>query len=207
MATSSRGLHTGQGVARQNRRNAERKHGKNKTRPLPYHQVCPPTKASLASSEDESPAMQTVVRSVQLQCALGTGQKRKFTSANNLPHPTTAEIRWSSTRRDNVELQFLASGQGRDVFSATGARYVLKLQRGQFHESSNKREAMLAETSLNVFLPEIYGTVLTTLEDQDVSVLVVERVPHDALGVLSPRNQRVKHRGPAHAARMRRCLL
>ena len=36
----------------------------------------------------------------------------------------------------------------------------------------------MAATSLRKFLPEIYGTVLTTLENQEVSVLIVERVPH-----------------------------
>ena len=123
----------------------------------------------------------TVVCSVQLNCTLEPGEQRVFTSANKLPHPKTARIKWSSDRLDEVALEWLSNGAGRDVFSAIGAKYVLKLQQGKWHARSNKKEAQLAATSLPRFLPEIYGTVLTTLENQEVPVLIVERIPRKLL--------------------------
>ena len=88
--------------------------------------------------------MQSEVQSVKLQCSLDAWEKQKLTKANKLPHPKGAVIMWPSTRMDHVELEFVASGAGRDVFSAKGAGYVLKLQQGNYHEGSNKKEALLA---------------------------------------------------------------
>ena len=79
--------------------------------------------------------MVSTLETVEL-CGLAHGK----TKANKLPIPTEARVRWSSRRVDILNVAPLASGQGRDVFAADTAGYVLKLQKGQWHDGSNKAE-------------------------------------------------------------------
>ena len=94
------------------------------------------------------------------------------TSANKLPVPGKAVVKWSNGAEYCVDLGFLASDQGRDVFAAEKASYVLKPTIEACHERSNLSEAHLAQTPFKGFVPQVYGLVLPTLGEKRVSVLV-----------------------------------
>ena len=107
-------------------------------------------------------------------CGLGHGK----TKANKLPVPAGAEVYWTPERFDMLILRRLDSGAGRDVFECDAAPYVLKLQCQKWHAQSNAVEAALADSPLKVWMPQIYGAVVTQFQGRGVSVLVAERVPH-----------------------------
>ena len=100
------------------------------------------------------------------------------TRVNRLPIPSRATVTWSSEREDTLTLQHLDSGMARDVFISQEASYVIKLQAGKWHESSNAAEALLGESAFAVLAPQIYGSICTSFQGVTVSVLVAERVEH-----------------------------
>ena len=100
------------------------------------------------------------------------------TPANKLAVPKGVHIVWSNTRRQTVELEYLARGAARDVFEAVHCGFVLKIQSGKYHDTSNLVEYNLSQSKFQEFMPVVYGSTLCEWEGEQVSILIVERVEH-----------------------------
>ena len=98
------------------------------------------------------------------------------TPANGLQVPQQAVLHWTGNVEETVTLDYLASGAARDCFVAEGRNYVLKLQKGIWHDRSNFREMELGLSDFGECTPKVYGCVVTTWNNEDVSVLVMELV-------------------------------
>ena len=102
----------------------------------------------------------------------------RVTKANRLRHPAEATLWWSNTSVQTVKLTYLASGASRDVFAAYDYPLILKLQRAEYHDTSNQIEYDLSTTSFQEFMPVVYGIARCDWNGEDISVLVMQRVPH-----------------------------
>ena len=114
--------------------------------------------------------------------------------ASKLWRPGEATVTWSDWRVDEVALRFLEHGLARDCFLVHPChRYVLKIEAicNQVHPSlgyvlrSNEQEAHLASSLLGQCTPTVLGCVSSQWEGKQVSVLVMERIPHDFASLLS----------------------
>ena len=102
------------------------------------------------------------------------------TPTNKLAVPRGALIVWSNTKRESVELKYLARGAVRDVFEAVHSGFVLKLPGGKYHDTSNLVEYNLSQSKFQEVMPVVYGSTFCEWEG------VSSDIPHEPSPIVDP---------------------
>ena len=114
----------------------------------------------MAPASSESAGLATMASA----CVVAVELKHKLpwkTPASKLWAPGHATVKWRHGGVDEVRLLLLGHGKTRDCFLAEGHGYVLKIQAGCWHESSNMWETRLVHSALGQCTPIAHGCVVS----------------------------------------------